>query len=107
MAIEGFNIRLSLGGLGIFLYGMFLFEQSISELSTGTFKKLIKKWTSGRFWSIMIGTGATVAVQNSGIISLIAVGFAGAGIISLLGAVGLVVGANIGTTFQGLMIALL
>lgn len=102
-----FNIRLSLGGLWIFIYGMFLFEHSISELSTGAFKRLIQKWTSTKLWSIVIGTLWTIAVQNSWIISLLAMWFAGAGIISLLGAVWLVVGANIGTTFQWVMIALL
>lgn len=44
--MEHFNIWLSLGGLGVFVYGMFIFEQALSELSTGAFRTLIQRYTS-------------------------------------------------------------
>ncbi|HMT01670.1 MAG TPA: Na/Pi symporter [Candidatus Absconditabacterales bacterium] len=95
------------GGLGLFLFGMFLFEETVAGLTTRSFKNLLQYSTNSLGKSLMAGTLSTMAVQSSGIITLLTIGFVGAGIIGLKSAVGIVIGSNIGTTFQGLMIALL
>ncbi len=95
------------GGLGLFLFGMFLFEETVAGLTTRSFKNLLQYSTNSLWKSLMAGTLSTMAVQSSGIITLLTIWFVGAGIIGLKSAVGIVIWSNIGTTFQGLMIALL
>lgn len=83
------------------------FEWSLTILGTSKLKKIIQNYTDTHLKSISIGTIATVITQNSWIISLIALGFAWVGVITLGSAIGLIAWANVGTTVQWLVIAFL
>jgi len=96
-----------LGGLGMFLFGMFLMEDAIKKLSSGSLRKVIRRYTSGTFKSIATGAVATTLLQSSSALSLIVLAFVGAEVISLQSAVGLILGANIGSTTTGWIVALL
>lgn len=103
---ENFDLVKMIGGLGMFLFGMFLMEEAIKKLSSGSLRKIIKKYTSGKLKSVLVGTIATTALQSSSALSLIELAFVGAGIISLQNAIGLILGANIGSTTTGWIVAL-
>lgn len=94
-----------LAGLGIFLFGIFLLEESIKQVSGKAFKKLIRKMTTGKFKSILTGVFSTSILQSSSAVSLMTITFVGAGIMSLENAIGVIMGTNIGTTFTGWIVA--
>jgi phosphate:Na+ symporter len=99
------NIWEFLAGLGIFLFGMFLLEESVRLLSGKAFKNLIRKYTEGRIKSILSGTLATAILQSSSAVSLMVLAFAGAGIMSMPNAIGVILGSNIGTTLTSWIVA--
>jgi phosphate:Na+ symporter len=94
-----------LAGLGIFLFGMFLLEEAIRQLSGRAFKRLIKKATTGRFRSILAGAFSTAILQSSSAVSLMTLAFAGAGVLSMQNAIGVIFGTNLGTTVTAWIIA--
>jgi phosphate:Na+ symporter len=102
---EHFDIWIFLAGLGIFMFGMFMLEESIKQLSGRTFKNFIKKTTTGRIKSLFTGMFSTAVLQSSSAVSLMTLTFVGAGIMSMQNAVGVIMGTNIGTTLTGWIIA--
>jgi phosphate:Na+ symporter len=94
-----------LAGIGIFLFGMFELEESLKELSGGTFRKLIRNFTKNWFRSVLTGIAATTILQSSSAVSLMVLAFAGAGIIGMESAIGIVIGSNLGTTFTSWIVA--
>jgi phosphate:Na+ symporter len=96
-----------MGGLGMFLFGIYLMEEAIRKLSGGSLKKIIIKYTSGTFRSIIAGFISTTVLQSSSALSLIVLAFVGAGVIKMKQAIGLLLGANIGSTTSGWIVALL
>lgn len=96
-----------LAGLGIFLFGMYLLEDSIKSLSGRAFRKLISLYTRGRARSIGSGFLATGILQSSSAVSLMVLAFVGAGIMSMENAIGVIMGSNIGTTFNAWIVAVL
>jgi phosphate:Na+ symporter len=96
-----------LAGLGIFMFGMFLLEESIRQISGRTFKRLIKKATTGKFRSILTGIFSTAVLQSSSAVSLMTLAFVGAGIMSMQNGIGVIMGANVGTTITGWIVATL
>lgn len=87
-----------LAGLGIFLFGMFLIEESIRRLSGKAFRQFLQKATNGRLKSIASGAATTAVLQSSFAVSLMALAFVGARVISMENAIGVVLGSNLGTT---------
>jgi len=102
---ETFDIWRLLAGLGFFLFGIFLMEDSIRELAGKAFKKLIRKYTETRLSAILSGTFSTAILQSSSAVNLMVLAFVGAGIMSLGNAIGVILGANIGTTFTAWIVA--
>lgn len=94
-------------GLGAFLLGMHLLENSMAELSGASFNRLLQKATSNPWVAMLWGTLATAVLQSSSLFSLMVVALVGAGVLTLANAIALIVGANIGTTATGWMVALL
>lgn len=94
-----------LAGLAIFLFGIYLMEESLKELAGKAFKKLIRKSTGTRFKAVLSGMISTSILQSSSAVSLMVLAFAGAGIISLVNAFGVIMGSNIGTTVTAWIIA--
>lgn len=89
------------------MIGMFTFEETLNQLASESFKDLLKKYTSNVWIAMIIGALTTALLHNSALISLIAIGFVSAGILSLRQAIAIIFGANIGTTFSGWTVALL
>lgn len=100
-----FEIWLFLSGLGIFLFGMHMMEESIRLLSGGAFRSLIRKYTRTRIKAIFTGTISTAILQSSSAVSLMVLAFVGAGIMPLTQAIAVMMGAKIGTTATAWIVA--
>jgi len=94
-----------IGGLGLFVFGMFLLSDSLKRLSLGLLKTMLERATSGRFRSALMGAFITSVIQSSSATSVIVIGFLNAGFIPLMGAVAVMIGANVGTTVTAQLIA--
>ncbi len=93
-------------GLGLFLYGMSQLEYGISKLADARLRGWLRQSTGSAIGSVSTGIAATALLQSSSMISLLVLAFASAGILPLLNAVGVLLGANLGTTFTGWIVAL-
>lgn len=102
-----FNAISLLGGLAMFLYGMRLMGDGLKESSSGTLKKAMEKVTDTPLKAFLLGLAMTAVVQSSTATIVITSGLVGAGIISLRQSLGVVIGANVGTTVTGQIIRLL
>jgi phosphate:Na+ symporter len=102
-----FDIISLFGGLAMFLYGMRLMGNGLKESSSGTLKKALEKVTRTPFTAFLMGLGMTAIIQSSTATIVITAGLVGAGIISLKNSLGIVIGANVGTTVTGQIIRLL
>lgn len=96
-----------LAGIGIFLFGMYQLEDSLRQLSGGTLRKLIRKFTENWFRSVLSGTLATAVLQSSTAVSLMVLAFAGAGVMGMESAIGVIIGSNLGTTLTSWIVATL
>lgn len=105
--LQHLDIWKFLAGLGIFLFGMFLLEEAVKQLSGKSFKRLIKKTTTGKIRSVFSGIFATSVLQSSSAVSLMTLAFVGAGVMSMQNAIGVIMGTNVGTTFTGWIVATL
>jgi phosphate:Na+ symporter len=94
-----------LAGLAIFLYGMFLMEDSIKNMSGKAFRKIIKQYTNGRLRSVASGALITTILQSSAAVSLMVLAFVGAGVMTMGNGIGVIMGSNIGTTFTAWLVA--
>lgn len=100
------NIILQLiGGLGLFLYGMQLMASGMQKAAGDRMRKILELLTARPIIAIFTGIIATVLVQSSSTTTVMVVGFVNAGLMTLYQAVGIILGANIGTTFTGQMLA--
>jgi phosphate:Na+ symporter len=96
-----------LAGLGIFLFGMQLLENSVKDLSGKAFRRIIRDYTNTRLKAIANGALVTALLQSSSAVSLMVLAFVGAGIMSMENAIGVILGSNIGTTFTAWIVATL
>lgn len=94
-----------IGGLAIFLLGMKLMSESLQTVAGNNLRSILKKLTSNRVLGLMAGAMMTAAIQSSSATSVIAVSFVNSGLMVLRQAVGVIIGANIGTTITGQLIA--
>ena len=95
-----------LGGLALFLYGMQMMSGGLEEAAGDKMKKILEKLTSNRFLGVLVGALITAAIQSSSATTVMAVGFVNSGMMTLSQAVWIIMGANIGTTITGQLIAL-
>ncbi|MBP9996994.1 MAG: Na/Pi cotransporter family protein [Lachnospiraceae bacterium] len=102
-----FNLISLLGGLAMFLYGMRLMGDSLKEGSSGTLKVVMEKVTNNPIKAFFLGLAVTAIIQSSTATIVITSGLVAAGIISLDQSIGIIVGANVGTTVTGQIIRLL
>lgn len=102
-----FNIIALLGGLAMFLYGMRMMGDGLKESSSGTLKRAMEKLTSTPIKAFLMGLVMTAIIQSSTATIVITSGLVGAGIISLHQSLGIIIGANVGTTVTGQIIRLL
>ena len=101
-----FSVIAFLGGLAFFLYGMSMLGDGLSRASGGKMEKILEKLTSSRIKAVLLGAGVTAVIQSSSATTVMVVGFVNAGIMKLNQAVGLIMGANIGTTATSWILSL-
>lgn len=94
-----------LGGLGLFLYGMNLMAEGLQKSAGDKLKKIVEKLTSNTVMGVLVGTVVTAIIQSSSAATVMVVGFVNAGIMSLSQAIGVIMGANIGTTVTAQLVS--
>lgn len=95
-----------LGGLALFLYGMQMMSAGLEAAAGNRMKRILEKLTSNRLLGVLVGAGITAVIQSSSATTVMVVGFVNSGMMTLRQAVWIIMGANIGTTVTGLLIAL-
>ena len=102
-----FDIWLFLAGLAIFVFGMNRLENGIKGLAGKSFRNLLQRYTDQGWKGVFTGTLFTIVLQSSTMVSLLVLAFLGAGMLSLKSGLGVILGANLGTTFSGWVMATL
>ncbi len=100
------SVLTAAGGLAFFLFGMNLLGNSLERAAGGRMQKALEKMTSNVFKSLFLGLVVTAAIQSSSATTVIVVGLVNAGILKLRNAIGVIMGANIGTTVTSLIVSL-
>ena len=100
-----YMIFMLLGGLGMFLYGMKMMSDGLEKVAGDRMRRVLEVLTTNRFAAVGVGAGVTALVQSSSATTVMIVGFVNAGLMSLLQAAGIIMGANIGTTITAQLIA--
>lgn len=95
-----------LGGLALFLYGMQMMSNGLEAAAGDRMKEILEKLTSNRILGVIVGAGITAVIQSSSATTVMVVGFVNSGMMTLRQAVWIIMGANIGTTITGQLIAL-
>lgn len=95
-----------IGGLGMFLYGMNVMADGLQKSSGKKMKKLLEILTNNRLIAILVGAGVTAIIQSSSATTVMIVGFVNAGLMNLSQAVGVIMGANIGTTITSWIVSM-
>ena len=101
-----FGVLSFVGGLAMFLYGMSAMGDGLTKLSGGKLEYLLEKLTSKRIMAVLLGAGVTAVIQSSSATTVMVVGFVNSGIMKLNQAVGIIMGANIGTTITSWILSL-
>ena len=94
------------GGLALFLYGMQMMSNGLEAAAGNKMKSILEKLTSNRIKGVLVGAGITAVIQSSSATTVMVVGFVNSGLMTLRQAVWIIMGANIGTTITGQLIAL-
>lgn len=95
------------GGIGLFLLGMTMLTNGLKELAGEALKRWLNTFTKGKFTSVLSGMLMTVAVQSSTATTLLTIGFVSAGLLTFVQSIGVIIGANIGSTSTGWIISLI
>ena len=104
--MDFFGILAMIGGLALFLYGMDLMGEGLAKASGGKMEKMLETLTSNTFKAVTLGAIVTAVIQSSSATTVIVVGFVNSGIMKLQQAVGVIMGANIGTTMTSWLLSL-
>ena len=98
-----FDVLSMVGGLALFLYGMHIMGDALAKMSGGKLEKVLERLTSNKWSAVLLGAGVTAVIQSSGATTVMVVGFVNSGINQ---AVGIIMGANIGTTATSWLLSL-
>ncbi len=101
------SILIAIGGVGLFLLGMQMLTDGLRQLAGGTMRRTLAKFTRTPVSGAIAGAATTALIQSSSATTVTAVGFVGAGLLSFSQALGIIFGANIGTTITGWLVAFL
>ena len=101
----GMLVILVLGGLAIFLHGMNVMTEALKSAAGNRMKLFLNRMTRNRWTSLLAGTGITAATQSSSVTTVLAVGFVSVGLLTFQSTLGLLLGANIGSTITAQIIA--
>jgi len=95
-----------LGGIGLLLYGMKMMSTGLETMAGDSLQGILKKATSNRFLAVIVGIVATIAINSSTATTIMTVGFVNTGLLNLMQSIGIIMGANVGTTFSTQLVAL-
>lgn len=101
-----FDVLQMIGGLCLFLFGMSFMGESLERRAGGSLKNLLGKLTGNKFTSFLTGLGVTAVIQSSSATTVMVVGFVNSGVMLLRQAIGIIMGANIGTTVTAWILSL-
>lgn len=101
-----FSVLTMVGGLALFLYGMQIMGDGLAKVSGGKLERILENLTSNPIKAVLLGTGVTAVIQSSSATTVMVVGFVNSGIMKLNQAVGIIMGANIGTTVTSWILSL-
>ena len=101
-----FSILTLLGGLAMFLYGMQVMGDGLAKVSGGKLEQILENLTSSKWKAVLLGMCVTAVIQSSSATTVMVVGFVNSGIMKLTQAVGIIMGANIGTTITSWILSL-
>ena len=101
------NIVQALGGLGIFLLGMHIMTEGLRHFAGDSLRQMISRFTETSFSGVLTGAFTTALVQSSSVTTVTAVGFVAAGLMRFSQGLAIIVGANLGTTVTGWLVATL
>lgn len=101
-----FNLLTFIGGLAMFLFGMSYMGTSLEKIGGGKFESVLEKMTNNRIKGVLLGAGITAIIQSSSAVTVMAVGFVNSGIMGLHQVIGIIMGANIGTTITAWILSL-
>ena len=104
--MDFFSILAMVGGLSLFMYGMNTMGDGLSKLAGGKLASILEKLTSKRIYAVILGMVVTAVIQSSSATTVMVVGFVNSGIMNLNQAVGIIIGANIGTTLTSWLLSL-
>ncbi len=101
-----FSVLTLIGGLAMFLYGMKTMQDGLVNLAGGRLNDILERLTSNPIKGVLLGAGVTAIIQSSSATTVMVVGFVSSGLMSLTQAVGVIMGANIGTTMTSWILSL-
>lgn len=101
-----FKLLNMIGGLSLFLYGMSVLGNGLSKMAGGKLESILEKLTTKKLIAVLLGAGVTAIIQSSSATTVMVVGFVNSGIMKLTQAVGIIMGANIGTTITSWLLSL-
>ncbi|OUO80582.1 Na/Pi cotransporter [Blautia sp. An249] len=101
-----FSVLTLIGGLALFLYGMQVMGDGLAKVSGGKLERILENLTSSPIKAVLLGAGVTAVIQSSSATTVMVVGFVNSGIMKLSQAVGVIMGANIGTTVTSWILSL-
>ena len=101
-----FNVLSLIGGLALFLFGMNIMGDALEKRAGNQLKNILEKLTASRFKGFLLGAGVTAIIQSSSATTVMVVGFVNSGIMNLRQAIGIIMGANVGTTITSWILSL-
>lgn len=101
-----FNVLSLIGGLALFLFGMNLMGEALEKRAGNQLKSILEKLTASRWKGFLLGAGVTAIIQSSSATTVMVVGFVNSGIMTLKQAIGIIMGANVGTTITSWILSL-
>lgn len=101
-----FDLLNMIGGLALFLYGMHILSEGLEKLSGGRLERVLENLTNNRLKAVLLGAGVTAVIQSSSATTVMVVGFVNSGIMKLTQAIGIIMGANVGTTITSWLLSL-
>ena len=104
--MDFFGLLTMIGGLALFLYGMKTMGDALSKMAGGRLEQVLERMTNNPVKAVLLGAGVTAVIQSSSATTVMVVGFVNSGIMKLSQAVGVIMGANIGTTATSWILSL-
>lgn len=101
-----FNVLAMISGIAFLLFGMHVMNEGLTKASGGKLEQILEKLTSNKLYAVLLGAGVTAIIQSSAATTVMVVGFVNSGIMKLTQAIGVIMGANVGTTITAWILSM-